>query len=225
MVNAQEIYKVFTKINNRYNYFSTNKYTKEKGVGYDIRKLSKESNLTQKEVNAIIEFLKGINVLKENTGIYNNRNYKAYLPLIDSNNCTIEYIENKLKVLQNRLKIRANLKKKELDRINKYGLEQGHVYVIQDNMGRIKIGKSINPTTRINQIRTASGITIKNKYVTKELLSQGYIEKRMHEIYADNRTIGEWFEGISFKDVITSLENELTKDDWHINYKKYKALM
>lgn len=96
--------------------------------------------------------------------------------------------------------------------------EQGYVYVILDEHNRVKIGKSLNPATRIKSIATSSGITIVDSYVTEPLYGYSDLENHLHDIFKEYRQIGEWFD-CKFNDVITYIKttdmSEYKKEQWY----------
>jgi hypothetical protein len=70
------------------------------------------------------------------------------------------------------------------------------IYLVRDReTGFVKIGKSIDPQTRIQTlIRQATLQPKANDYVfIAYWLDRNFVEKKLHERYADKRVRGEWF--------------------------------
>jgi hypothetical protein len=68
----------------------------------------------------------------------------------------------------------------------------GYIYILKAENGLYKIGKSKNPGSRINSIRTSSPVKLE---VYKVFLSSEYNrqEKHLHRMFANLRELGEWF--------------------------------
>jgi hypothetical protein len=58
----------------------------------------------------------------------------------------------------------------------------------------IKIGRTSNPQKRIRTLTTQSGRNIKRVAYTKPILNYSKIEREMHKIFKENRTVGEYFD-------------------------------
>ena len=84
--------------------------------------------------------------------------------------------------------------------------QQGYVYVILDNHGRVKIGKSLNPQKRIQNIASSSGITIEDAFITEPLFWYSELELYLHDKFSEYRCIGEWF-SCKFNDVISFIKS------------------
>ena len=65
------------------------------------------------------------------------------------------------------------------------------LYIIL-NEERIKIGRSKNPKTRINQISTSSGIPLSKLYM-KVYQGKGELESLIKNILEKEKITGEWF--------------------------------
>ncbi len=72
-------------------------------------------------------------------------------------------------------------------------MKRQKLYVMQNEIGLVKIGISANPKKRANDIRLNSGIgvTILSQHATNRPARE--IESVLHEICADKRQHGEWF--------------------------------
>ena len=85
---------------------------------------------------------------------------------------------------------------------------EGHVYVIDNGTGKVKIGKTNNPSSRIKAIETQSGISIIRVYVSPKCFNYQELETKTHKEFKQSRTIGEWFESNfdTVKDFVSSLD-------------------
>lgn len=71
---------------------------------------------------------------------------------------------------------------------------------IQDNCKNYKIGVTNNLDKRIKNIRT--GNPYKVEYIYTEINKEAYkIEKWLHSQFSINRLEGEWFSGITIKEI------------------------
>ncbi len=71
---------------------------------------------------------------------------------------------------------------------------EGYVYIIDNGTGKVKIGKTANPNSRIRTIETQSGISIIQVYVSPICFNYQKLEVKTHKEFNQFRTIGEWFE-------------------------------
>jgi hypothetical protein len=79
-----------------------------------------------------------------------------------------------------------------------------HVYVIRDNLGRVKVGITNNPPQRFNTIKNATGITVMASYVSKDTKKARIIENYLLNCrFKKIRKNGEWLQ----TDDITSVYN------------------
>ena len=69
----------------------------------------------------------------------------------------------------------------------------GHVYVIEDELGRVKIGHTTRPKTRMQAIEAAIGLSIARSYVTPRFKAFTEAEHRAHKLLDKYRGRGEWF--------------------------------
>lgn len=81
----------------------------------------------------------------------------------------------------------------------------GHVYLIENSNGYVKIGRSINPKTRIASILTQGNISAKNIFISPSHDLFYEVERTLHRIYENNRLLGEWF-SISFYEAKQRIE-------------------
>ena len=86
------------------------------------------------------------------------------------------------------------------------------IYFIQmGDTGPIKIGQSVNPMLRIEQLQTANPETLRILWVYE---GDQYTESQVHELFKGNRIRGEWFAPTD--DLISFIESEL-QNDYEIN--------
>jgi|WetSurMetagenome_2_1015567.scaffolds.fasta_scaffold01672_12 hypothetical protein len=88
-----------------------------------------------------------------------------------------------------------------------------NVYVIRDNLDRVKIGITNNPKQRFATIKNATGITIIDSYISPNTTKARIIEKYLLDTkYRKIRQNGEWLAGNKIDSVFT----EATKiiNDW-----------
>lgn len=73
-----------------------------------------------------------------------------------------------------------------------------HLYILQDEIGRVKIGRSSAIKTRVRQISNSSGLKI---HIVATFGRLGSIERELHKILARHRLRGEWFKDtVTFRD-------------------------
>lgn len=93
---------------------------------------------------------------------------------------------------------------------------KGCIYIVEDRKGHlVKIGRSENPDQRINAIRTSSGRSIGQVFVTVPFHGYRKAETRIHKVLAVKRGVGEWF-ACSFdlaKKVACSVVEEFSQPD------------
>jgi len=90
----------------------------------------------------------------------------------------------------------------------------GHVYIIDNGTGKVKIGKTANPSSRIKTIETQSGIPISQVYVSPMCFNYQKLEVKTHKEFNQFRAIGEWFKADfdTVKDFVSSLNFITTTD-------------
>ena len=79
------------------------------------------------------------------------------------------------------------------------------VYLIRGNDGKYKIGIGKNPRKRICQLQTGNSDRLKI-IETYESENASRIESTLHNQYAHNRNIGEWFD-LSVSDEANFIKN------------------
>lgn len=66
------------------------------------------------------------------------------------------------------------------------------LYVLQNEFGFIKIGRSLNMPRRVNALSASDGCEI---YVVEVCTNCGDLEELLHIELDEHRVVGEWFEG------------------------------
>ena len=69
----------------------------------------------------------------------------------------------------------------------------GHVYIVENETGNIKIGRTVNPKLRIRAIETQSGIPITQTYISPGCSNYQKLESASHKEFSHFRIKGEWF--------------------------------
>jgi predicted GIY-YIG superfamily endonuclease len=82
----------------------------------------------------------------------------------------------------------------------------GYVYLIKNEKGLVKIGRSINPQARITCISTQSGETYTEVYISKKIKYYNKAEVALHKKFAPKRVVGEWFD-IDMAEAIEFIES------------------
>lgn len=90
--------------------------------------------------------------------------------------------------------------------------DEKYIYILYDELGRIKFGITNNFARRINQISNASGLKIQ-KYYTEACSSARRIEQKLLEYFNAYRIDGtEWIvAGFEFFDVV-NLTRKIIKE-------------
>lgn len=95
-------------------------------------------------------------------------------------------------------------------------MDKKYIYVIEDlDSGRIKIGRSKDPSSRLKQIQTGNPNTLKLGMVKERAYSSKF-ESWLHREFSANRLNGEWFSGITSADVSRRLMGCLLWD-WDVD--------
>ncbi|MBT7349619.1 GIY-YIG nuclease family protein [candidate division WWE3 bacterium] len=82
-----------------------------------------------------------------------------------------------------------------------------YLYVILSGNGLYKIGKSQNPKTRFNQINSGSPVECYFIFQKEYDENSKNLEKEYHDMFANKRIRGEWFD-LDEKDVHKILEDD-----------------
>lgn len=95
-------------------------------------------------------------------------------------------------------------------------MDKKFVYVIEEvETGRIKIGRSKNPESRMRQLKTGNPNTLRIA-MKKERAYSAKFETWLHQQFSKNRTGGEWFEGVTPDEVSSRLMGCLLWD-WDVD--------
>jgi hypothetical protein len=79
------------------------------------------------------------------------------------------------------------------------------LYIMRNEMGRLKIGVSKHPHKRRSDLENTSGFKVQLLYVMETKAPADQVEKALHNAFSNYRTAGEWFEGITQYDVLAAL--------------------
>lgn len=71
--------------------------------------------------------------------------------------------------------------------------ETGFVYVIAGDHGRVKVGSSLDPMSRIATLQTGSPFPLRIPYCAAAGVNYEAVEKEAHSILAPHNSQGEWF--------------------------------
>ena len=82
---------------------------------------------------------------------------------------------------------------------------KGYVYLILNDIGNVKIGRTVNPKSRIRDIETLSGIKIIKIALSNRCSNYKEIENDMHEKFQKWNVMGEWFSA-TFEEVAEHLK-------------------
>lgn len=79
---------------------------------------------------------------------------------------------------------------------------KSYLYLIKDkDLNRLKIGKTVNPKSRLKQLQCASSNKFEMLFAIPNI---GYMEKDVHKMLAKFKTNGEWF--VNDKTIINYFE-------------------
>ena len=85
--------------------------------------------------------------------------------------------------------------------------DKGYVYIIEDSMsGLIKIGKSMDPNSRVSNIKNASGREGRH-FISNEVFCYGNLEKLANKNLEKYRHKGEWFVA-NFDEAVEFIKSE-----------------
>ena len=88
----------------------------------------------------------------------------------------------------------------DINEIPQVGDRLGVVYVIENEIGNVKIGRTIKPKTRLASIESTSGIKITRFFISPPCSNYNKLELITHAKYKHRRVLGEWFD-VAFDDV------------------------
>jgi len=92
---------------------------------------------------------------------------------------------------------------------SKKSLSVAQVYVIQNEIGLVKIGFANKPDKRIDSIAANSGLKIIARHVSPPCFNFTDIEKQLHQHFSFARKHGEWFD-IPFDSAVDALNAHFT---------------
>lgn len=96
-----------------------------------------------------------------------------------------------------------------------------NVYVMKNELGLVKIGKSKNPLSRRRALRLASGLSVEIERVF-EFNNAHAVEQAAHILLAAHRRSGEWFD-VSVEDAIEAVKQaEIELSQPIVHYTKSK---
>jgi len=95
------------------------------------------------------------------------------------------------------------------------------LYVICDNMKRVKIGVSKNAKQRFRTIETSSGVTIQQSFCSELLFNAGKLESLLKSYFKFGHINGEWFD-VRFDDVVNEAKKYL--DNYKLTKEKINLL-
>lgn len=74
--------------------------------------------------------------------------------------------------------------------------------MVENEFGRVKIGRSIEPDKRIRAISTGAGVRINKTYISDDIENFGKIESESLRYFRNDNSIGEWVDG-EFDNVVS----------------------
>jgi hypothetical protein len=77
----------------------------------------------------------------------------------------------------------------------------GFVYIIQNQSGKVKIGRTTNPSERVRTVQTQGGFKTDTIFVSEKLTDFEAAEIMLHNHFKKHHFIGEWFD-ISFEEAV-----------------------
>lgn len=105
-------------------------------------------------------------------------------------------------------------------------MKKGHVYILRSEEGPVKIGISLKPEKRINEVGLASGREFVEVYVSPPLENYAELEKIMHFHFREVRLPGEWF-AVKFEDAVSIAEHygiKLSPSSWRESERYQRGL-
>jgi len=83
---------------------------------------------------------------------------------------------------------------------------EGYVYIIQKSIGIVKVGISIHPERRISNLENMNGEKFIKTWISDKVYNSNIIEKRIHDEFAGDRVLGEWFK-VTHKSAVEFCQN------------------
>ena len=86
---------------------------------------------------------------------------------------------------------------------------RGYIYILSDEHDRIKIGVTKNMLEqRVNDLQTGNADELTVSYLSNPVYEYEKIEAAAHQLFANDRIRGEWFDGKIFKKAVSFLTKE-----------------
>lgn len=85
-------------------------------------------------------------------------------------------------------------------------IKLGYVYLIENDLGEVKCGRSINAKIRLRSLETQGNLTIKNTFVSEAHSEYFKTETEFHRNFSEFRMKGEWF-SVSFNDSVNFINS------------------
>jgi len=86
--------------------------------------------------------------------------------------------------------------------------EPGYVYVIENELGLVKIGQDKKPKKRIADIESFSGLRMTHQYISPSCFNFEAIEQALQKRLSFYEKTGEWYKGATFDSVCSILETQ-----------------
>lgn len=92
-----------------------------------------------------------------------------------------------------------------------------YVYVIGTEDGPVKVGMSDSPQSRLASLQTGSAVKLNLLFARKARDRDHalYHENMFHEVYAEHRMAGEWFD-LPADEAIEGVETSFEIEIWHL---------
>lgn len=87
----------------------------------------------------------------------------------------------------------------------------GYIYLCENSLGKVKIGRSVNPKIRLKNIETQGNLTITNYYISPLIKQHITLEANLHRIFKEKKEKGEWFD-IKFENAKNTIESLINSD-------------
>lgn len=86
------------------------------------------------------------------------------------------------------------------------------MYVVETESGKIKIGITTDPKTRMKSLKTITFEKIINQFLSIKCSDYMDIEKELHDYFNDKRLNGEWFD-VPFEDAVNKFNTIYLKNE------------
>lgn len=85
------------------------------------------------------------------------------------------------------------------------------LYLMKNELGLFKIGISVNPEKRRNEIKNSSGFNVELIKAWETTDSAATVERKLHSLFSSKRTHGEWFTDLTIEDIESNID---TPSEW-----------